>query len=262
MEKLRWLYAIGRELDLSLLDGLTGVDGSSAFELCSSGPLQAVCSSVDAGSFSQEEIDRRAGDLDWLAGLGTRHHEVNQRLALQLPIMPLRAFTLFSSREAVEQFLDANNEAIGRALDRLGGRLEWTVTARLHPVEWPLAASRRLGDLIALENELSSATPGKRFLLQKKLEQERARAADRAEHALLDELAASLVAEVDGEIRIEGTSSHSPTPRIHLLAPATAAGQIEGMLSSLRPQYEPEGVALELSGPWPPYSFAGALDDV
>jgi hypothetical protein len=261
MEKLLWLYAIGRDLDLPLLDGLTGVDGSAAFEVTSSASLQAICSSVDSGSFSQEEIDRRAGDLDWLAVLGTRHHEVNQRLALQLPTMPLRAFTLFSSREAVEQFLAGNQRAIERALERLGGRLEWTVTARLHPVEWPVAASRRLDDLIALENELASASPGKRFLLQKKLDQERARAASRAEQALLDELAASLAAEVEAEVRIEGTSSHSPAPRIHLLAPAAAAGQIEGILSRLRPQYEPEGVALELSGPWPPYSFAGALDD-
>ena len=50
-----------------------GVDGTTGFGVATVDEIHAVFTPVDAAEFSQDVIDRRAGDLEWLGAIGYRH---------------------------------------------------------------------------------------------------------------------------------------------------------------------------------------------
>ena len=47
-----------------------------------------------------------------------------------------------------------------------------------------------------------------------------------------------------------------------LLVPATTVEGLNALIAALNSRFEPQGMRFDLSGPWPPYSFAPALDEV
>ena len=46
------------------------------------------------------------------------------------------------------------------------------------------------------------------------------------------------------------------------LVPGTSLERLPALISELNGRFEPQGMRFDLSGPWPPYSFAPALDEV
>jgi hypothetical protein len=46
------------------------------------------------------------------------------------------------------------------------------------------------------------------------------------------------------------------------LVPPTAVEGLQNLLAELNGRFDPQGMRFDLSGPWPPYSFAPALDEV
>ena len=45
------------------------------------------------------------------------------------------------------------------------------------------------------------------------------------------------------------------------LVPGTALEGLQSLISELNGRFEPRGMRFDLSGPWPPYSFAPVLDE-
>ena len=89
-----YVYAIARE---AARPEAEGVDGSSNFGSVTRGGISAVYTPVQRDEFSQEAVDQRAGNLEWLGSIGYRHQAVVADLMRRTTIIPLRAFTLFSS---------------------------------------------------------------------------------------------------------------------------------------------------------------------
>ena len=118
-----YVYCVTRDAVTPQVDG---VDGTRHFGTATSGGISAVFTPVDAESFSQEAIDARAGDLEWLGAIGYRHQDVVSDLMKHTAIVPLRAFTLFSSEEALRAYLHEHREMLDRILERLDGKQEWT----------------------------------------------------------------------------------------------------------------------------------------
>src|SRR5207237_7359400 len=94
-----YVYAITRN---SVMPDAEGVDGSWHFGVVCGGNVCAVYTPVD---FTQEMIDQRAGDLEWLGAIGYRHQTVIADLMDDTAVIPLRAFTMFSSESALHEHL-------------------------------------------------------------------------------------------------------------------------------------------------------------
>lgn len=236
-----------------------GVDQTKRFGFATSDGVSAIFTAVNAEAFSQQEIDRRAGDLEWIGAIGYRHQAVVQDVMKKTALVPLRAFTLFSSEETLRAYLHENASMLNKVLDRLDGKQEWTLRVEIEPQRWSEALVTRVGSLRALQNEIDTAPPGKAFLLRKKFDDERKRASHVAEEelvgeierAVLDKLACETVAET--RERRDGAF-----PQINVLIERDEEAQLQELHASLMDRYASEGVALALTGPWPPYTFAGA----
>ena len=249
-----YVYAITRE---AVTPEAEAVDGSRRFETATIDRLSATFTPVDSQAFSQEVIDQRAGDLEWLGAIGYRHQSVVSELMKSTAIVPLRAFTLFSSIEALRSYMHEQHELLSKTLDRLAGKQEFTLKIELEPARWSDAITSRVSWLGDLVREISASAPGKAFLLKKKLDDEKKKASHAAEDALLGEIEKAVLDRLACETLAESRQRREGAfPQINVLINRDEEAMLQELRDELGARYEHEGVTLAVTGPWPPYTFA------
>jgi gas vesicle protein GvpL/GvpF len=254
-----YVYAITRE---AVTPDCEAIDQSRHFAALPVDGVCAVYTTVSGDEFSQEVIDRRSGDLEWLGAVGYRHQNVIAELMKSTAVVPLRAFTMFSSESTLRDYLQGNRDLLAKLLDRLDGKHEWTLRVELDPQRWSEALVGRVDSLRALSAEIEAASAGKAFLLRKKLDDERKQASREAEQqvvaeierAVIEKLACDTVAE--SRIQREGAF-----PQINVLIDRDEESRLQELHAALNDRYASDGVTLAMTGPWPPYSFVGRMRD-
>ncbi|HUR80472.1 MAG TPA: GvpL/GvpF family gas vesicle protein [Thermoanaerobaculia bacterium] len=254
-----YVYCVTRD---AVIPGTEGVDGTRRFATASNGGVCAVYTCVNAHEFSQEAIDSRAGDLEWLGAIGYRHQDVVSDLMKQTAIVPLRAFTLFSSEEALRTYLGEKAELLGNVLQRLDGKQEWTLQVEFDPATWSESLASRVPSLRTLQNEIESAAPGKAFLLRKKFDDEKKRSSKEAEQHVVAEIEQSILDKLACETVAETRERRDGAfPQINVLINRDEESILQELHAELTDRYANEGVTVGLTGPWPPYSFAAMSDE-
>lgn len=249
-----YVYCVTREAAMPEVDG---IDGTRRFGTVTAGNVSAIFTLANGEAFSQDAIDSRAGDLEWLGAIGYRHQAVVAELMKVTAIVPLRAFTLFSSEDAVRAYLLEHGPALDAALQRLDGKQEWTLRVEFDPARWSEALVSRVAALRDLTNDIATAAPGKAFLLRKKLDDERKRASHAAEQSVVEEIEQAVLDKLACETVAETRERRDGAfPQINVLVNRDEEATLQELQQTLASRYEPEGVTLALTGPWPPYTFA------
>ena len=253
-----YVYAITRN---ALTPRAEAVDQSEKFVAVSGGGVCAIATPVDAQQFSQEAIDSHAGDLDWLGAIGYRHQGVVADLMRQTSIIPLRAFSLFSSEEALKKYLASNADPFKKMLQRLDGKQEWTLRIEFEPQRWSESLTSRVDSLRALSAEIDNAASGKAFLLKKKLEEAKKNASKEAEQQVVSEIERAVLDKLQCDTVAESRQQRAGAfPQINVLLNRDEEARLQEMQNDLNDRYGSEGVTVAVTGPWPPYSFVGALN--
>lgn len=253
-----YVYAIAREAVRPEADG---VDGSSSFGTVTRGGISAIFTPVRREEFSQEAVDQRAGNLEWLGSIGYRHQGVVADLMRRTTIVPLRAFTLFTSEESLGEYLEEHASQLGRTLDRLAGKQEWTLRIEFDAQVWSHALTNRVQTLREISEEIAHAAPGKAFLLKKKLDEERRNASRNGEESLLSEIQSAILDKLRSDVIAESREQREGAfPEINVLVNRDEEPVLQELHRQLNDKYGGEGVTLSLSGPWPPYTFASLVD--
>ena len=246
-----YVYAITR---VSVMPDTDAVDGSRHFGVVCGGGVCAVYTPVD---FTQEMIDRRAGDLEWLGAIGYRHQSVIADLMDETAVVPLRAFTMFSNETALYEHLATDGPLFKKILDRLDGKREYTLRVEFDPQRWSDALAGRVESLRALNAEIDAASSGKAFLLRKKMDEEKKRASREAEQQLVAEIEREVLDKLSCDVVSESrVQREGAFPQINVLIDRDEESRLQELHASLNERYASEGVTLAITGPWPPYSFA------
>lgn len=249
-----YVYAITR--DAVTPEG-EAIDRSQHFAALPADGVCAVYTPVSEEELSQEVIDRRAGDLEWLGAVGYRHQSVVAELMKSTAVVPLRAFTMFSSESALRDYLLQNREVLARLLDRLDGKHEWTLRVEFDPQRWSEALTGRVDSLRALTAEIESASAGKAFLLRKKLDEEKKRASREAEQQVVAEIEREVIEKLACDTVAESRLQREGAfPQINVLIDRDEETRLQALHASLTDRYAGDGVTLAMTGPWPPYTFA------
>jgi hypothetical protein len=227
------------------------------------GSVAGVLSQVSRSEFCGESGEKNLEDLAWLAARALRHEAVLEQVMRMGPVLPTRFGTLFSSPATLEGFLGEHEAAIARFLERVSGQEEWAVKGFLDPgcaeAEW---LARRRSETAGPRD----SSPGVAYLQEQGLQMQ-------ARQALEDGLAEACV-ELFNELyplvsdivpgRILGRLTPEPARETvlnwALLLPAAAVPDFRERVERANRQQNPEGLAFEVSGPWPPYSFCPVLD--
>lgn len=277
-----WAYAIagsgagGLMADdrASALRRLAGVGGAPVRVTYCSG-LSMLVSDVSAAQFGEAALRRNLENLDWLDQVARAHHQVIDTAARLFPLLPTRLATVYSSDDAVCAALAERRAVLRGALRRVGGRVEWGVKAYATPEsEITAGGSGGAGDRDgtaaggAGPGRISTAEArgGGLAYLRRRREQltagreSRAAAvgAARAVHGALAGQAERARLHPPQAPQLSGVRLPMLLNAAYLL-PADGAAEFTAAVAA-QASAHPE-LRIELTGPWPPYSFTGDDDD-
>lgn len=253
-----WVYAVvngadGADgVDPNLLAGMTGVAGEPPRTTSANG-LTAVVGTVPLATFGEDALRRNLEDIDWLARVAQAHDAVVATVARAVPAVPFRMATVYFDDSGVGALLDGRGDGFRATLARVAGRAEWGVKALL--------------DVSGLSGAEPAAAGGQRgsgagaaylrrrrehHLVREQIDQLAVDHAD-AIHAALTALA------VDACLHRPQSPALAQQKLPMILNAAylvedDAAGDFAHAVGRLAEQRT--GVELELTGPWPAYSFA------
>jgi hypothetical protein len=216
-----------------------GVDGIHAVEGMPCGEFLCWVSSVDAVTFSRD-LESNMENLEWLAMHGVRHQQVVGEIAQRETVVPARFGTLFSSQAALLQDVQSRKSALKRVFARIADSDEWGV--KIFADEQPLPPPSR-----------QTVHSGREYLQQKA-----ARIKERPERDDRDvqEFAGALEKVASGSApagKVSGTQPGLLWQATFLVA-RSRRSQWDRVLQDFLKQWEGRR-RIEVTGPWPPYSF-------
>ncbi len=250
-ETARYVYAVTRGLDDGALAQLRGLRDAPV-SIVRHRDLAAVVTDVPLGEFDEDALKNNLERLPWLEEVARCHHAVVDAVAARAPTAPMRLATIFLDDAGVVRRLDERSDAFRRVLDRIEGRMEWSVKILAPAVE---------------EGRDAAAIPprsGAEFLRQKKM-----RVAERDERTAADARTAEDVHVALSQVAVASRILAPQDPQLTGYAGAMLLngaylvsveneGAFTARLDDLLQRYP--DTHFERGGPWPPYSFA-TLED-
>lgn len=219
------------------------------------GPIAALIDIVPLSDYCGTDAALHLSDLAWLAPRTVHHAAVLRRAMDCSPVYPVPFATLFASCDTLTAFMRAHAGTIGEFFRTVNGA-----------AEWELKASASVDSSDALE-ALARATwpdwaqlsPGTRYL---RLCRDRPGLVT-ARRAAVQELAAGLAERLLPPakslrrlvLRPAADDGGELVGSFALLVPLGDANALACRVEELADEAAGSGIALSLSGPWPPFSF-------
>jgi hypothetical protein len=278
---LLYAYAIvslpeERELVTNHLHRVTGIDGAPVTLVADAAddhacPPAVLVSAVDADTYAPSRVESRVGELEWLAPRAEAHDRVVTAAADAAPVIPLPIFSLFRDETAIRAMLAERREELGRLFARLRGAREYTVRIYRDDARLNAALSDLSPHIRELESGATRASPGQRYLLQRKLDAARRTELRRvsseiAQHTYraLAPLARAAVREpLPAAIASAEGGSPGAQPAIlnaSFLVDDDRLDDFRRTLSEVIALRSPAGFRMDFTGPWPAYHFAREAD--
>ena len=226
------------------------------------GRFAAVISDVPAEEFSAQAVEARLDDLQWVGRCGVDHERVVAWYVDHGTIIPARLFTLFSSRAALAAEADRSGARVLRLLERFRDAREWDVKIACDLDRFRAHAARHSEDIARLDEQIAQAAPGRRYLLERKRDDEAERSARRVARqrgeSLLQEL--EPLAREARRLQLPAAAGDELPVLLAaaLLVDRAQEDALARRLSERRGALENEGFRIDFSGPWAPYRFTGA----
>ncbi|AVT28674.1 gas vesicle protein GvpFL [Plantactinospora sp. BC1] len=243
-----WLHGVAREVDPATLAGGTGMDGGPLRAVPAAG-LVAVVSTAPLAEYGEEALRRNLEDLAWLERAARTHHEVVAALSRTGAVVPTRLATVYRDERGVARLLAERRADLAATLDRLTGRTEWGVKGYVVP-GLPARATAPVGA------EGAGAAYLRRRRAELSCRDEGQRAAAQAAAAVHDALAGYAAAarrHAPQDRRLSGAPTAMVLNGAYLVDVAGLDGFTALVTALARRHAE---LRLELTGPWPAYSFA------
>jgi gas vesicle protein GvpL/GvpF len=243
-----WAYAVAERITPRWFAGITGVGGGGIRTVGKDGLVAAV-SEVSMAEYGEQALRSRLEDLDWLEAAARGHHRVIEAVAQRQPVVPLRLATVYRSRAGVAGLLSERQETFRNALGRVTARSEWGVKVYAAPPEPPAPPGTGTG-----------GGPGAAYLRRRQQqvsaahEARRAAASDAGQvHAALRPLAVASMRRPPQDPNLTRRAEQMLLNVAYLVDDSQQArftAEADGLAARL------PGIRVELTGPWPPYSFA------
>jgi hypothetical protein len=253
----RALYVYGVVPDTAADDifaDVRGIDPTERVVLVNDGGVAAIASAVQLDEFGEEVLQEKLRDPRWLAEKARAHDDVLAAALQRTTVLPFRFGAIYRDDRQIVELLRRRAD-FRSTLSRLEGAVELGVRASVDVgvVEERLAA----GPPGAAE-----ASAGRAYMQRKQRARELNEAVDRfatecaqASHDRLGALAR------DARLNPVRQSDDPDDPRRVILNGAylvdhSAEPRFRESLDQLSRDHSADGVAYELTGPWPPYNFA------
>jgi len=222
---------------------------------------------VSAGDFSEENLKKNFGDLDWVERHTREHLGVIAAVMKSHTVVPFKFGTIFKTAQSLRDFIDKYRGQLIENLRELDEKEEWGVKLFCDYAALPEYVKKTCAQVIETEREIKESKPGKAFILKRK-----------AQELIKNECHKEL--QEYGQLFFGQIESLSSKTRINPVLPKEVTGRndemilniaclihksnIELMLKKtelLQQEFLKVGLLPDVSGPWPPFSFITIKND-
>ncbi len=223
--------------------------------------LYAVVSNVSADEFSEENLKKNLADLEWIKKKANVHEMVIETVMKNSCVIPFKFGTIFNTEENLKVMLKKHAEILKENLNNLRDKEEWGVKIYCDIKKLKECLSQQGDEILKIDKEISSSSPGKAFILKKK------------KGDLIKDIVNKRICEY-GQESFERLKQIVIESKINKLLPKEVTERKDDMilnsaflveknkvsdfmriLSTLRAQYKDRGLFFDCTGPWPPYNF-------
>jgi hypothetical protein len=222
-----------------------------------------LVSRLPVSVYSARPLEQQSGDVQWLTPRARAHDLVLTWAQEHGGVIPLPMFSLWGSDRALEGAIAKRATELKRAFAEVQGADEFGV--RVYRRDAVLLENIDLVDaaIAQLKREAAAASPGQRYLLERKIADQAKQSVRSASLAMAKEvydrlrplaraaLARPLVPDSgraqDATLVLNGAFL---VDRAQLDAFRAAVGDVVR-------SYQPRGLTFDFTGPWPPYNFVG-----
>jgi hypothetical protein len=261
IERLCYVYGVVSS-PLEIGAAPSGIDGGQV-NLISNGGVSALATSVSADDYSPERVESLTADVDWVSQRATAHDRVLTWASDNAPVIPFPMWTLFRDSKAVNAMLSKRLAELQRTFERIGAGREFIVRVYVQTGVLKDHIGGQASEIGALEAEAARATPGQKYLLQRKIENLRKDAGRDIAAQAASDIHDALRAQSMESVREQPVNSGAPREQGRAILNASflvKPGNVvhfQEALTTMVHKYEPSGFRFDFTGPWPPYHFVG-----
>lgn len=213
--------------------------------------LEIVVSDLPAESFGETAWAEHGEDTRWVTPVAAAHHEVLQQLVEHGDVLPLQLPGIYPSDEALIAALESSRARLQHTWQLLAGRVEWSL--QIFPTSAPAAPGQ------------PAPRSGREYLERRRSQQDardtergRREAAMTQTHDALTHRAAASVVRAPLDPAVTGRDEPMLLNSAYLVA-RDEEQRFLGLAEELHHHLvATAGMRVEVTGPWPPYSFLGA----
>jgi hypothetical protein len=218
--------------------------------------LWLIVSTVPDAEYGEAAIERGLQNLDWVGRQALAHEAVIEQFLSAPAVLPMQLFTMFTSDERAVEYVARDRASITKILKRVEGKVEWGVR-----VTWDEQGAR---DAIERKHAAAparrrAAPTGSDYLARKRDLLDVNKTQLTAARAEADKLYRALAKAAADAVRRTATEKAAPGSRLLLdaafLVPARGAAAFKSALKKTGASLGRSGLAVSLTGPWPPYNF-------
>lgn len=260
------LCCIGRASETELPEG-DGYESDQRLTVVDEGELRAVVIEMDASYLSGTDAAERLEDVDWLVPRAQRHEEIITAASAHGPVVPARFGCLFSDVDRLRDMLASHEDVLSDALDRVRGTREHTVRLLLDRDAAIDAMLAEEGDEAAISagaaDSEGSDSGGAEWMLARRRRRDAGKRVGPwlAEHVgdLTGMLEDASSAACRHRITEKSRDGLEVIANWAFLVSDEDHEDFAAALEEASDELDAIGVRSELSGPWPPYSFAPSV---
>jgi hypothetical protein len=233
--------------------GIKGMPGGTDLRAIEVGDqLWAIVQTVPAADYDEAAIANGLLEIDWVSERALAHERVTERFLSATALLPMQLFTMFTSDARLVEHVRADRLRIARILKRVDRKVEWGLR-----LTWDEKTARETVERKHMRR--SGPREGSAYLARKRDIQDVNKAQLAAARVEAGRLYKKIAREAADALRRTSMERAAPGSRLLLdaafLVPATRAAAFRAALRKHARPLRGSGVAVSLTGPWPPYNF-------
>jgi hypothetical protein len=216
--------------------------------------IYAVVSDVSEAEFSQEAINKKILDLEWLKTNGPLHEKIVSEINQKTQILPMKFCTIFDSKSHIEDMLKVKYADANYFLHYTKGKEEMSlkVYCNINKLETKLKDESE--ELQKLGAEITGKSEGQAYFLNKKIE---LLLKERVQRKIAD-VKSKIIKELEQNTEVKRNESISKKITgkdmvLNLALLVTKGSDTNKLLEPLVNEFQ--NFKFELSGPFAPYHF-------
>ncbi len=237
-----------------------GIDPAFPVEVICYRDIGAAVSTVWLSEFGEDGLHSNINNnINWVEEKARRHTLILEQISEQYSTAPVKFCTIFNDGKPIMQLLSEKYEELSHVMEAVEGKKEWTVKVFCQKETYYNQVENEKRE--EMESALQGRSPGAVYLLKKKFNETVKIAFENALsekinsiYKLLQNYAEDIVPE-DCLNCNDNESSRKMVLKCSLLI---SGENVQGFLMKMNETNErfiPDGLFLEITGPWPPFSF-------